>query len=57
MDFTVIPKSVQKTLASAGCPLTEKQFMLMAGALAAAQQMIESTGLDGAIEILTPMAE
>jgi len=54
-DFTVIPRSVQKTLESSGCPLTEEQFMLMCGALAAAQQMIEQLGLVDTIEILDPM--
>lgn len=56
MDFTVIPNSVKKTLESAGCPLSEEQFMVMAGALGAAQQMIDAMGLAGAIEVLNPMA-
>ena len=57
MDFTVIPNSVRKTLQTAGHPLTEDQFILMAGALAAVQQMIETTGLESTIEILEPMAD
>jgi len=56
-DFTVIPRSVQKTLETSGCPLTDEQFMLMCGALAAAQQMIEQLGLGDAIEILEPMVK
>lgn len=55
LDFTVIPRCVQKTLETSGCPLTDEQFMLMCGALAAAQQMIEQLGLGDAIEILQPM--
>jgi hypothetical protein len=56
MDYTVIPNSIKNTLEKAGCPLTDDQFMLIAGNLAATQQMIESIGLKSTIEVLEPLA-
>lgn len=57
MDFTIIPRAIKTTLDKAGCPLTEDQFLLIAGNLAATQQMIEQFGLKGAIEVLEPMGD
>jgi len=56
MDYTIIPRSVKNTLDKAGCPLTEGQYMLLCGSLAATQQMVETMGLESTIEVLEPMA-
>lgn len=56
MDYTVIPESIKEMLDKESCPLTEKQYLLIAGSLAAVQQMIDAIGLEGTIEVFQPMA-
>lgn len=45
LDYTLIGKDIEKTMRDIGEPLTEKQYMILQGALAAYQSHISETGL------------
>ncbi len=52
MDFTLIPDSIKKILIEEKIPLTDEQFLIIAGYLAQQQLMIEMFGLEHTLNLL-----